>query len=276
MDAGRAALQELQALVDCMLHSGGKNFLRIASNRIEPIEKPGGKPRSAHSREFLNLVDVCDRHDSRNDRHLYSGGTASFHEFEVSRIIKEKLAYEHINASRDLFPEVSNVGFGGLRLWVSLGVAGSENARVRVPFADRADEVDGVSATGRDRRRVAWLVAAQGEDVGQASGADIVDREFEVGSGLAKAGEMNDRVDSVVAIDAFRIRNGFALLASARSAGHAHKRWSESLELGNGEKQTFFACLGFRREEFKRKCGRTWRNQVNYSHSVAAMLPRGG
>src|SRR5207302_11491912 len=99
--------------------------------------------RAAQRREALDLVDVRDRHDPRDDRQVDAGGTRPPEELEVPAVVEEELRDEEIRPRIHLLLAVAQVLGEIPRLGMSLRIAGASDAEADPALVrDLARELD--------------------------------------------------------------------------------------------------------------------------------------
>ena len=136
--------------------------------------------RAPHSlRDALDLRDVGDRHDARDDRHPYPDAPRAGDEIEVVRVVEEQLGDDEVQPGVDLLAQVLEIQLAVGALLVTLGVAGAAEAEVVALLADEANQLGGVSEAvlrGRESALALRRIATQGEDVFDAAVAQAVEQ----------------------------------------------------------------------------------------------------
>ena len=165
--------------------------------------------RAAEGGEPLDLVDVGDRHEAGEDRHVDPRGARAPDELEVTAVVEEELRDEEVRARFDLQLAVAQVLRQVPRLGMTLRIAGASDAEIdaaRVRHLPR--ELHQVVRVGEpfgmdDELALAPRgIAAQGEHVGDAGIADHRELLLQLLARGAHAGEVRHRLDLGLALDA--------------------------------------------------------------------------
>src|SRR5688572_28351183 len=152
--------------------------LWIMLERFELQQQRVWDLRAAHRDEALDLADVQDWHDARDDRHLDAHVPRVLDEAVEVRVVEEQLRDDEAAAVVDLALEVLQVARAVQALRVTFGIAGYTDAEAVVARLDELDELVGIreAALGRDEIRLPCLrVAAQREDVADALVPQLVE-----------------------------------------------------------------------------------------------------
>src|SRR5262245_52523453 len=151
MDARRAALEQRGALSGRVVDADVHHDLRVVAHAGEPLAQVLRDARAAHRREALELVDVRDRHDPRDDGDRDARFAGSGYELEVAARVEEELRDQEARAGVDLGLQVLQAAVEVAALDVTFRVAGAADGEAAVA-ADEGGELarEAEAAGGRD------------------------------------------------------------------------------------------------------------------------------
>ena len=211
--------------------------------------------RPAHLRHPLELSDVGDRQDPRDDRDLDPNRPGPLDELEVALVVEEHLRDQEVHARLHLLRQVFEVLLGAARVDVRLREAGRRDHE-RVVIADQRDQLAGVlEATlgHRPLRLAARGIAPQGEHVVDARSPELVERLPQLTFGGPHAGEVGHRLEAVLGLDPLHDLDRLRARRSSGPVGHRHERGLEVPQLLERLIEVVLPLLRLRREELERE-----------------------
>src|ERR1043166_947015 len=254
MDARDAGAQQFFALMGGVIDAEFGHGLVISAEFFQAVEERFGQTRPAHGGEALDLGPAHDRNDARANRHAYLELVGQVvPKFKKIRVVEKKLSEDKLRAGINLFLEMLPINVASaLAGHVSFRKPGGPDAKA-ARFADEAHELIGVfkAAFGLfENAAAARRVAAQGEDILDAQGADLRDDIADFIAGRVHASEVGHGGQPVLALDAVHDHQGFLARAAAGAVGD---RAIIRLELQQGRdgflKKVFVAVRGLWRKK---------------------------
>src|SRR5215469_3299065 len=116
---------------------------RLVAKLAQPMKKPLGNRRAAHRRKSLDLLEVRDRHDAGDYRHVNAGTSGPANKRQENIIVKKQLRNQELCTGVHLvgqMPDICNrVGGFQVLFWVASGT----DAKIEI-FTRKPDQICGV------------------------------------------------------------------------------------------------------------------------------------
>jgi len=208
---------------------------------------------AAHLRHPLDLADLRDRHDPRDDRHVDARRPGPAEEVEVAAVVEEQLGDQEIDTGSDLLGEMPQIVLRAARMDVRLGEAGGAD-RERVAGGDQLDELTRVLEAALRLRPLLLpgrRIAPQGQDVVDPGSLHLGKRGVELGDCRADAGEVCHRLEPPLLPDPLDDLDRLLPGRAARTVGDRDEGRLERAQLGERRIQVLLAHGGLRREELE-------------------------
>src|ERR1044071_601214 len=140
VDSRRALGQQIGALERRVGDAEVGDRVRLIGAQAELGHQPVGDRGADRAREALDLLEVGDRHDPRDDRDVDPDVARPGDEVPVQRVVEEQLRDQEARAGVDLLLAVAQVALRRLRVDVDLGEAGGADREV-VVGTDQLDQL---------------------------------------------------------------------------------------------------------------------------------------
>src|SRR5712664_203264 len=215
---------------------------------------------AAHRREALDLIDVGDWHDPRQDGHLDARGPRPAQELEIAPVVEEELGDEEVRPRVHLGLAVPQVLDEVARLRMALRIAGRADAELDAVLVRdlprERHQIGGVRepvGVGDELALAARRIAPEREHVADPGIADDAELLLQLLARDAHAGEVGHGLDLGVALDARHHLQRAPARGPARAPGPADVRRSQRPQGAERFEQRGHARVVFRREEFERE-----------------------
>jgi hypothetical protein len=182
-----------------MRHPELDHRVRIVPVALELEHQPHRYRRPAQPDEALQLHDVGDGHDARDDGDVDPHSVGPLDEVEVEGVVEEELGDDEVQPGVHLGLEVAQVVFPERSLHVPLGVSRPANAQVVVPLADEAHQLRGVPEPPGERVELVFAgrgVAPEREQVLDPHRQELLHQVAQLLAGVAYAGEVGHRLQA--------------------------------------------------------------------------------
>jgi hypothetical protein len=231
------------------------NRFRVVGALTQCTLEVSGDGRPAHAGDRLDLLEVGDRHDARDDRHGDAGGAGLVHELEVELVVEEELGDQEARARLDFPARVLEVLLEVGRVGVNLREAGRPDAEVEVT-RDHLDQLHRVVKAAGVRLPLCLAargVAAQCQHVLDSHVLELAEDLRQPLLGLTHAREVRHRLDPQVLLDPLGDLDRALAGAAAGAVGHGHVLGPVVLEHRERVLEGRLALVGLRREELERE-----------------------
>ena len=226
----------------------------VANGLVKRLIQPRRNLRAAGQCEFARADPVFNRQNAGDDRRVDPCRRTGIAEAEKGLCFKEELRDRLGRACVNLALEPVDVGL----LIRSLGVLFRVGANADCELAGVGQGRNQLAAIGKALRvrhkpvRALGRVAAQGDNLGHASGGELVGNLQRLGAAGIDAGQMRRHIEAGGLVQgAHRLAGQFAG-GAARAIGHGHKPWVERRKRVDRLPQAKRGLKRLGREEFKR------------------------
>ena len=208
MDAADIVIEQVATLFCCPMDAHVADGGRVVLRALEGLGEASREVRAeGELRHALHAGERRDGHDAGDDGHLDASEFAALTEVIKIAIVEEKLSADIVGTLVDFGLEmiqfIETIG----RAWVAFREAGDADAETTligmragvVEFANEANQVASLlkRVVGFDViGKVPGRIAAQGEDVGNASLCVFLEDRLNVGGLMADAGEVRRGIES--------------------------------------------------------------------------------
>src|SRR5690606_18988377 len=204
VNARHPTCEQAAAQLDGRTHADFAYLFRVVLALLELRQELTRNAGAAHAGEALDLRHVGDRHDAGDDGHVDAPSASLLNEGKIRISVEEQLRNQEVGASVDLELQRIQILLEARRFRMRLGIAGTGNAKL-VVLAGEGHEFARMSKTahgGLEACRSLRRITAQGDDVVDAGGARRSEHWAELGSRRANAGQVRQRLEAELVLDA--------------------------------------------------------------------------
>jgi len=233
VQARRAAFEQCRAQPAGQLDADLAHRRRVVGVGLDGGQHPTGQLRAGQQSHPLDLRDVRDRHDARDDRQVRPGRGYPVDQRQICLGFEEQLGDREGCAGVRLGGQHGRVRLQRRGLGVLVREGGDRDVE-RAQRSDELDQFDGMVEAVRMRRprlaEPAWRVATQRQHVAHAGVGIGADHLPQLRSRVADAGEMSHRGERGLLADTTGDVDHRAPVRATGAVGDRHERRVQALQ----------------------------------------------